>query len=52
MKTVGEVLHEQARTRGNADFVVTETDRLTYSAAEAALAGDRTWPARGGRGQG
>ena len=29
MKTVGEVLHEQVRVRGDADFVATETDRLT-----------------------
>ena len=34
MKTVGQVLHAQARERGEADFVITETERLTYSAAE------------------
>ena len=34
MKTVGEVLHEQVRVRGIADFVVTEHERLTYAAAE------------------
>jgi acyl-CoA synthetase (AMP-forming)/AMP-acid ligase II len=32
--TVGAVLHAQARERGDADFVVTETERLTYAAAE------------------
>jgi acyl-CoA synthetase (AMP-forming)/AMP-acid ligase II len=34
MKTVGAVLHEQVRARGDADFVVTEHERLTYTAAE------------------
>lgn len=34
MRTVGEVLRAQARERGDADFVVTETERLTYAAAE------------------
>ncbi len=34
MRTVGEVLHAQVRERGDADFVVTETERLTYAAAE------------------
>lgn len=33
-RTVGEVLRAQARERGDADFVVTETERLTYAAAE------------------
>jgi acyl-CoA synthetase (AMP-forming)/AMP-acid ligase II len=33
VKTVGGVLHEQARARGDADFVVTERERLTYAAA-------------------
>lgn len=32
--TVGAVLCAQARDRGDADFVVTETERLTYAAAE------------------
>ncbi|HXY95117.1 MAG TPA: class I adenylate-forming enzyme family protein [Acidimicrobiia bacterium] len=35
MKTVGEVLHEQVRARGDADFVVSEYERLTYADAEA-----------------
>jgi acyl-CoA synthetase (AMP-forming)/AMP-acid ligase II len=34
MRTVGAVLHEQVRARGDADFVVTEYERLTYAAAE------------------
>ena len=34
MKTVGELLRARARERGDADFVVTETERLTYAAAE------------------
>jgi acyl-CoA synthetase (AMP-forming)/AMP-acid ligase II len=34
MKTVGEVLHEQVGARGDAEFVVTETDRLTFAGAE------------------
>jgi acyl-CoA synthetase (AMP-forming)/AMP-acid ligase II len=32
--TVGSVLRAQARERGDADFVVTETERLTYAAAD------------------
>jgi len=32
--TVGAVLREQARERPGADFVVSETERLTYGAAE------------------
>ena len=34
MRTVGGVLHEQVRNRGDADFVVTEHERLSYAAAE------------------
>ena len=34
LRTVGEVLHAQVRERGDADFVVTETERLTYAAAD------------------
>ncbi len=34
MSTAGAVLRAQARDRGDADFVVTETERLTYAAAE------------------
>jgi len=34
MRTVGAVLHEQVRLRGDADFVVTERERLSYAAAE------------------
>ena len=33
MKTVGEVLHDQARARPDSDFVVTEHERLTYGDA-------------------
>jgi len=33
-KTVGSVLRAQAHERGDAEFVVTETERLTYAAAE------------------
>ncbi len=32
--TVGAVLRARARERGDADFVVTESERLTYAAAE------------------
>jgi acyl-CoA synthetase (AMP-forming)/AMP-acid ligase II len=34
LQTVGGVLHARVRERGAADFVVTETERLTYAAAE------------------
>jgi len=34
MRTVGDVLHAQAHTRGDTEFVVTEHERLTYAAAE------------------
>lgn len=33
-RTVGDVLRASARELGNADFVVTESERLTYAAAE------------------
>jgi len=34
VKTVGGVLHEQVRARADADFVVTENERLTYAGTE------------------
>jgi acyl-CoA synthetase (AMP-forming)/AMP-acid ligase II len=34
VNTVGEVLRAQARDRGDADFVVSEGERLTYAGAE------------------
>jgi acyl-CoA synthetase (AMP-forming)/AMP-acid ligase II len=34
VRTVGEVMHGQGEERGDADFVVTEQERLTYADAE------------------